>query len=150
MTAARSLPVVDLARFRDPRADHDEFLARLRGAAHDVGFFVVGHGVPEAVTAGVLDASRRRAHLVATGHRDVSPRLGVDRCSIPFFLGPRQNAVVEPMALPPALAAQAGGVTADPDNPLLPGYGENALVGWLGSHPRAAEMWWADVLARRS
>ena len=50
MTAStpRSLPLIDLARFRDPAADREEFLAELRRAAHDVGFFyVVGHGVPE-------------------------------------------------------------------------------------------------------
>ncbi len=125
MTAARSLPVVDLARFRVPRADHDEFLARLRGAAHDVGFFVVGHGVPEAVTAGALDAAKaffalpEAQRLSGRGHRAAG-------------------------------APARAGVTADPDNPLLPGYGENALVGWLRSHPRVAEKWWADVLARRS
>jgi isopenicillin N synthase-like dioxygenase len=341
MTASppRSLPLIDLARFRDPAADREEFLAELRRAAHDIGFFyVVGHGVPEEVTAGILEAAKEffalpeeqrleienvhspqfrgytrvgtehtggtadrreqidigpereavetgpgdpdwrrligpnqwpsaqpglrtvvlawqgealrvsrevlralaaalgqdegyfdawfdeessqrvkvvhypprptpqdaqgvgahkdygylallqqddvgglqvqagdggwidahpvpgafvvnigemleiatRGYLVATRHRVVSPRAGVDRYSIPFFLGPRLDAVVEPLTLPPALATEAGGISDDPDNPLHAAFGEKAVVGWLRSHPRVAEKWWADVLARRS
>jgi isopenicillin N synthase-like dioxygenase len=88
-----------------------------------------------------------RGYLKATDHRVVSPVGGVDRYSIPFFLGPRLDAVVEPLTLPPELAARARGVTQDPDNPLLATYGENALVGWLRSHPRVAERWWSDAAA---
>jgi len=84
-------------------------------------------------------------YLKATEHRVVSPAAGVDRYSIPFFLGPRLDAVVEPLALPPDLAAQARGVTQDPDNPLLAAFGENTLIGWLRSHPRVAARWWSDV-----
>lgn len=47
------------------------------------------------------------------------------------------------------LAAQVRGVTDDPGNPLHARYGENALVGWLRSHPRVAQEHWSDVLARR-
>ncbi len=337
MPTTRSLPLIDLSRFRDPAADRDEFLAGLRHAAHEVGFFyVVGHGVPERITDGVLAAAKEffalpeeqrleienvhspqfrgytrvgtehtagaadwreqidigperaavdtrpgdpdwvrligpnqwpaalpglrevvlawqdealrvsrevlralaaalgqdegyfdawfdeesslhvkvvhypprptpqdeqgvgahkdygylallqqddvgglqvqpqdggwidvepvpgafvfnigemleiatQGYLVATRHRVVSPA-GVDRYSIPFFLGPRLDAVVEPLVLPPALAAEATGVSDDPDNPLHAAFGENAVVGWLRSHPRVAEKWWADVLARR-
>jgi isopenicillin N synthase-like dioxygenase len=90
-----------------------------------------------------------QGYLVATQHRVVSPQAGVDRYSIPFFLGPRLDAVVEPLTLPAGLAAEAKGVSDDPDNPLHAAFGENALVGWLRSHPRVAEKWWADVLARR-
>lgn len=116
------------------------------------GMWIDAHPRPGAfvVNIGEMLEIATQGYLVATRHRVVSPRPGVDRYSIPFFLGPRLDAVVEPLALPPELAAQAGGVTADPDNPLLPAYGENALVGWLRSHPRVAEKWWADVLARRS
>ena len=88
-----------------------------------------------------------QGYLKATDHRVVSPAANVDRYSIPFFLGPRLDAVVEPLTLPPHLAAQVRGVTQDPDNPLLAAFGENALVGWLRSHPRVAERWWSDVLA---
>jgi isopenicillin N synthase-like dioxygenase len=88
-----------------------------------------------------------QGYLKATDHRVVSPAADVDRYSIPFFLGPRLDAVVEPLTLPPDLAARVRGVSEDPDNPLLAAFGENALVGWLRSHPRVAERWWADVLA---
>ena len=88
-----------------------------------------------------------QGYLKATDHRVVSPASGADRYSIPFFLGPRLDAVVEPLPLPPELAAQARGVTQDPDNPLLAAFGENALLGWLRSHPRVAERWWSDLLA---
>ncbi|WUH88373.1 2-oxoglutarate and iron-dependent oxygenase domain-containing protein [Amycolatopsis sp. NBC_00438] len=50
---------MDIARFRDPAADRAEFLAELRRAAHEVGFFyVVGHGVPERLTTGIFDAAK--------------------------------------------------------------------------------------------
>jgi isopenicillin N synthase-like dioxygenase len=91
-----------------------------------------------------------QGYLTATRHRVVSPPVGVDRFSIPFFLGPRLDAVVQPLDLPRGLAAAATGVSADPDNPLHAAFGENALVGWLRSHPRVAQKWWADVLARRT
>ncbi|MEU1343595.1 2-oxoglutarate and iron-dependent oxygenase domain-containing protein [Streptomyces sp. NPDC005827] len=90
-----------------------------------------------------------QGYLKATRHRVVSPQPGVDRYSIPFFLGPRLDAVVKPLSLPAELAVLSRGVTDDPDNPLLAAFGENAVVGWLRSHPRVAERWWSDVLARR-
>ncbi|SDP04663.1 Isopenicillin N synthase [Streptomyces sp. cf386] len=90
-----------------------------------------------------------QGYLKATQHRVVSPQSGVERFSIPFFLGPRLDAVVEPLHLPTELAARSRGVTDDPNNPLLAAYGENAVVGWLRSHPRVAERWWADVLVEQ-
>ncbi|OBK20691.1 isopenicillin N synthase family dioxygenase [Mycobacterium asiaticum] len=54
MGTVTTLPVVDL------RADSALLRTRLREAAHGVGFFyLTGHGVPEALTARVLDAARR-------------------------------------------------------------------------------------------
>jgi isopenicillin N synthase-like dioxygenase len=85
-----------------------------------------------------------QGYLRATNHRVVSPPNGVDRYSAAFFLAPRLDAVVEPLTLPAGLAARARGVTVDPDNPLLAAYGENALLGWLRSHPRVAERWWSS------
>lgn len=105
------------------------------------GAFVVNIGEMLEIATG--------GYLKATAHRVVSPRAGVDRYSLPFFLAPRLDAVVEPLTLPPELAARARGVSDDPDNPLLAQYGANALLGWLRSHPRVAERWWPDVLARR-
>ncbi|MCP2169400.1 Isopenicillin N synthase [Goodfellowiella coeruleoviolacea] len=87
-----------------------------------------------------------QGYLTATRHRVVSPPPGVERFSVPFFLGPRLDAVVEPLTLPPELAAVARGVSNDQDNPLLAAFGENALLGWLRSHPAVAQRWWADVL----
>ncbi|OLR94334.1 isopenicillin N synthase family dioxygenase [Actinokineospora bangkokensis] len=89
-------------------------------------------------------------YLTATRHRVVSPPAGVQRYSIPFFLGPRLDAVVEPIELPAELAGRARGVSQEADNPLHAAYGENALVGWLRSHPKVAQRWWGDVLAERS
>lgn len=83
-----------------------------------------------------------QGYLVATKHRVISPPVGVDRYSVPFFLGPRLDAVVEPLVLPAELAAGARGVSQDADNPLLSAYGENALLGWLRSHPKVAERWY--------
>ena len=54
----QTLPFIDISRFRDP-AQRDGFLADLRHAAHDIGFFyVVGHGVPQEVTDNVLEQAR--------------------------------------------------------------------------------------------
>ncbi|MGW4245029.1 isopenicillin N synthase family dioxygenase [Nocardia sp. NPDC004722] len=90
-----------------------------------------------------------QGYLIATKHRVVSPPAGVDRYSVPFFLGPRLDAVVEPLVLPAELAGQARGVSTDADNPLLAQFGENAVIGWLRSHPKVAEKWWSDVLEAR-
>jgi isopenicillin N synthase-like dioxygenase len=86
-----------------------------------------------------------RGYLTATRHRVASPAVGVDRYSVAFFLGPRLDAVVEPIDLPPALAAETGDwdPNDDPDNPLLAAYGENALIGWLRSHPSVAARFWS-------
>lgn len=89
-----------------------------------------------------------QGYLKATQHRVISPQSGVHRYSIPFFLGPRLDAVVKPLQLPPELVALSRGVTDDPGNPLLAAFGENAVVGWLRSHPRVAERWWSDVLEK--
>lgn len=107
--------------------------------------------VPGAIVFNIGELLEVATHgyLRATVHRVVSPPAGVDRFSVPFFLGPRLNAVVEPITLPPGLAARARGVDDDPDNPLLAAYGEKALIGWLRSHPEVARRWWSDILVTR-
>ena len=85
-------------------------------------------------------------YLRANVHRVVAPTEGVDRYSVPFFLAPRLDAVVEPLTLPDHLAAGARGVEQDPDNPIYAEYGRKALVGWLRSHPDVARRWHADLL----
>lgn len=84
-------------------------------------------------------------YLRATVHRVVSPPTTVDRISIPFFPGPRLDAVVPRVALPAELAARARGVEEDPSNPMSATYGVNALKGWLRAHPKVAERYWSDV-----
>ncbi|HET7899955.1 MAG TPA: 2-oxoglutarate and iron-dependent oxygenase domain-containing protein [Candidatus Nanopelagicales bacterium] len=107
-------------------------------AAPIPGSFVVNIGeMLEVMTSG---------YLRATVHRVVSPPGDTDRYSVPFFLGPRLDAEMPVMPLPPELAAEARGVELDPDNPLIAHFGENTLKGWLRAHPKVAERWWADVL----
>ncbi len=105
------------------------------------GTFVVNIGeMLEVVSQG---------YLRATVHRVVSPDTAQDRISIPFFPGPRLDAVIPAVVLPPDLVAQARGIEQDPANPLLPVYGDNALKGWLRAHPAVAQRYWSDVLADR-
>jgi isopenicillin N synthase-like dioxygenase len=93
-----------------------------------------------------------RGYLTATRHRVTSPPAGTDRYSVAFFLGPRLDAVVEPLTLPGALVAELGDAydpdaydpAHDPDNPLHAAYGDNAVRGWVRSHPDVAQRWgWA-------
>ena len=101
------------------------------------GTFVVNIGEMLEIVSG--------GYMRATVHRVVSPDTTLDRISIPFFPAPRLDAVVPRISLPPALAAQARGVEDDPENPMLPTYGDNALKGWLRAHPKVAERHWPDV-----
>lgn len=91
-----------------------------------------------------------QGYLKATLHRVISPRVGDERISIPFFYNPRLDARVPQLQLAPELAAEARGVTADPtDSPILEVYGENALRYRLRAHPNVAEIHHADLLAAR-
>ena len=72
-------------------------------------------------------------YLKATNHRVISPAMGTERISIPYFHGPALDATIPTIALPPALAADAPGVDVDPANPLHPVFGRN----WLKSRVRA-------------
>ena len=84
--------------------------------------------------------------LKATPHRVVSPAESVERLSIAFFLGARLDATVPVLDLDPDLAAQAGGLTQDPLNPLFHEVGRNYLKGRLRSHPDVAQRHHADLL----
>jgi isopenicillin N synthase-like dioxygenase len=85
-------------------------------------------------------------YLRANVHRVVSPPSGVDRLSVAFFLGASHDARVPVLALPPALAAEARGLTQDPDNPLFREAGRNYLKSRLRSHPDVARRHHADLL----
>jgi isopenicillin N synthase-like dioxygenase len=84
--------------------------------------------------------------LRATLHRVVSPPAGQERLSAAFFLGPRLDARVPLLALPPELAAVARGPERDPDNPLYRDVGQNYLKGRLRSHPDVARRYYADIV----
>lgn len=85
-------------------------------------------------------------YLRATVHRVVTPPAGTDRLSVAFFLGARLDSVVPVLQLAPDLAAEAKGVTEDPDNPLFREVGKNYLKGRLRSHPDVARRHHADLL----
>lgn len=87
-------------------------------------------------------------YLRASVHRVVSPRPGLERLSVAFFLGARLDAQMPALSLPPALAAETRGVTVDPDNPLFSQVGLNALKGRLRSHPDVAARYHADLVGR--
>ena len=96
------------------------------------GAFVVNIGeLLEVATGG---------YLKATIHRVLSPRGEDDRISVPFFYGPALDRAIPTLELPPELAAEASGVTADAaGQPLFTTYGENALKSRLRAHPNVAE-----------
>lgn len=77
-------------------------------------------------------------YLMATIHRVQAPPEGVDRYAVPFFYSPRLDATIEKVQLPAEYAADARGVSDDPENPMLATYGENVLKGWLRAHPGVA------------
>jgi isopenicillin N synthase-like dioxygenase len=115
------------------------------------GAWVNAPSVPGAfvVNIGELLEYATQGYLKATNHRVVSPRLPDDRISVPFFFNPALDRTLPLIELPDELAAQARGVTDDPDNPIHSLYGENALKSRLRAHPDVAERWHADLLAAR-
>jgi len=77
-----TLPIVDISKFHGTDDQREEFLAELRDAAHNVGFFyVVGHGVPDSVTTGVMDAAHQFFAL------PLEDRLEIDNLKSPQFRG---------------------------------------------------------------
>ncbi|MGM9425233.1 isopenicillin N synthase family dioxygenase [Hydrogenophaga sp. MI9] len=86
-----------------------------------------------------------QGYLRATTHRVVSPASGVSRLSVAYFISPRLEVSLDPIALPPALAARARGVDADPLNPMVPHTGRNLLKGRLRSHPEVTRRFYADL-----
>jgi isopenicillin N synthase-like dioxygenase len=85
--------------------------------------------------------------LRATKHRVVSPPAGRQRISVAYFFNPCMESRLDPIALPPELAARApGGQNANPDDPIFATYGENWLKFRLRSHPDVAEIWHTDLV----
>lgn len=85
-------------------------------------------------------------YLKATMHRVQSPPLGTERLSVPFFFNPALASTMPKIDLPPALAAQAPGVTEDPNNPISGVFGENMLKARLRAHPDVAARHHADLV----
>lgn len=98
------------------------------------------------VNVGEILELASNGYLKANVHRVVSPPESAERTSIAFFLGARLDATVPVLDLTPALAAQAGGLTQDPLNPLFHDVGRNYLKGRLRSHPDVAQRHHADLL----
>ncbi|WP_222618072.1 isopenicillin N synthase family oxygenase [Nakamurella sp. PAMC28650] len=90
------------------------------------------------VNVGEMLEVATHGYLVATVHRVLPCRPSDTRQSIGFFFSPRLEAKLHPVPLTPELAAHAPGVTQAAENPLLPTFGDNALKGWIRSHPEVA------------
>jgi isopenicillin N synthase-like dioxygenase len=76
------LPILDLGRLDHGRAEHAAFLAELRGAAHDVGFFyLTGHGIEPAACEEVMSVAREFFALEET------EKLAVEMVHSPHFRG---------------------------------------------------------------
>ena len=57
--AAETLPTLDLGRFDGHASERSRFLEEVRKAARSVGFFyLVGHGIEDALIQDVLKVSR--------------------------------------------------------------------------------------------
>jgi isopenicillin N synthase-like dioxygenase len=98
------------------------------------------------VNIGELLEVATNGYLKATVHRVISPRIGDDRVSIPFFYAPALDSTIPVLPLPDELAAEANGITADPGNPIFTTYGENAFKSRLRAHPDVAAIHHADLV----
>jgi isopenicillin N synthase-like dioxygenase len=98
------------------------------------------------VNIGEILEMASNGYLRANVHRVVSPPQGSDRLSVALFLGARHDATVPLLSLLPHLAAEARGVTQDPDNPLFREVGRNYLKSRLRSHPDVARRHYADLM----
>jgi isopenicillin N synthase-like dioxygenase len=85
-------------------------------------------------------------YLVATPHRVLPCAPGRTRDSIAFFWAPRLDASLSTVPLPREYAEQAPGVSKSAHNVLHSRFGDNALKGWLRSHPEVAALHHADLL----
>ncbi len=99
------------------------------------------------VNVGEMLEVATHGYLVATVHRVLPCRPGVTRQSVGFFFSPKLEAKLHPVPLTPELALHAPGVTLAPQNPLLPTFGDNALKGWIRSHPEVAARHHPDLAA---
>ncbi|WP_280796882.1 isopenicillin N synthase family dioxygenase [Aurantimicrobium minutum] len=95
------------------------------------GAFVVNIGEMLEIATG--------GYLKATLHRVISPEVGTDRVSIPFFYQPRLDAEIPHIELAEEFRAKSRGVEQDPNNVLHPVFGENILKSRVRAHPNVVE-----------
>ena len=100
------------------------------------------------VNIGELLEVATNGYLKATVHRVISPRIGDDRISIPFFYAPALDSTIPVLPLPAELAEQATGITTDPGNPIFTTYGENVLKSRLRAHPDVAAIHHSDLVEK--
>jgi isopenicillin N synthase-like dioxygenase len=115
---------------------------------HD-GEWIDAPSVPGAfvVNIGEMLELATGGYLKATLHRVLSPLVGTDRISIPFFFNPSLDTVMPRLELSEELAARARGLSVDPTNsPILDTYGDNALRYRLRAHPNVAAVQHADLV----
>lgn len=105
--------------------------------------------VPEALVVNVGEMLEVATHgyLAATQHRVLPCPPGGTRQSVGFFWSPRLDATLDQVPLTPEIAAHAPGVSETAQNALLPRFGDNALKGWLRSHPEVAARHHPDLAA---
>ena len=98
------------------------------------------------INTGELLELATNGFVKADVHDVVAPPAGVERFSIPFFLGARFDAVVPVIPLPPELSRKERGITVDALNPIFREVGQNNLKSRLRSHPDVARAHHADLL----
>ncbi len=114
------------------------------------GVWIDAPSVPGAfvVNIGELLEIATGGYLKATLHRVISPRLGEERISIPYFFGPALDATIPTISLPEELASESRGVTRDPANPLFPVFGRNWLKSRVRAHPNVVAAHHPHLLER--
>ncbi|MAD53590.1 isopenicillin N synthase family oxygenase [Idiomarina sp. UBA3162] len=100
------------------------------------------------VNIGELLELASNGFLKATNHKVESPKQGVERYSIAFFMAAQLSATVPVLSLPDELKARASGPSADPNNPLLTDVGNNVLKGRLRSHTHVTRRYYCQQTAR--
>ena len=78
-------------------------------------------------------------YLKATSHRVISPAVGDERISLPFFYGPRLDAEIKVIDIAPEYQNASRGVTQDPGNIIHSRFGENWLKSRVRAHPNVVD-----------
>lgn len=87
-------------------------------------------------------------YLRANVHRVITPKQGLDRYSIAYFLAPDLTSSIPLLTLDSDLAELALGPESDPENPLFRNVGDNALKGRLRSHLEVTKRFYPEHYAQ--